>query len=60
MKAKELKNLIDSSGKRGVVTYKGKDARKKFDDSARQNKINMISRFLGDQTKEVEKILSCK
>lgn len=60
MKAKEIKNLIDSSSKRGVVRYKGKDKRKSFDESINQKKIQFISTFIGDKIEEVMKILSVK
>ncbi|WP_185286190.1 hypothetical protein [Chryseobacterium indologenes] len=57
MIAKELKQIIRSSGKRGVVAYKGKNTRKDFDESVSQKKINLISSFIGNQREEVAKIL---
>lgn len=53
----QLKSMIHISGKRGVVTYKGKDTRKEFDESVSLKKINLISNFIGNKTEEVAKIL---
>ncbi|MGE8555015.1 MAG: hypothetical protein ACN6OB_13940 [Chryseobacterium jejuense] len=57
MTNKELKQIIRSSGKRGVVSYRGKGTRKEFDESFSQNKINVISNFIGDKMEEITKIL---
>ncbi|AZB24288.1 hypothetical protein EG339_06530 [Chryseobacterium bernardetii] len=57
MKKVELRKLIDTSEKRGVVVYKGKDARKKFDESVTQKKLIIFSKLIGDKIGEVKRIL---
>ncbi|WP_330744922.1 hypothetical protein [Chryseobacterium sp. CP-77] len=58
MKKGELRKLIDTTEKRGVVVYKGKDTRKKFDESVTQNKLIIFSKLIGDKTEEIKKILT--
>ncbi|VEH18273.1 Uncharacterised protein [Chryseobacterium nakagawai] len=53
-----LKEIIRASGKRGVVTYKGKDTRKEFDESVNLKKVNLISNFIGNKIEVVAQILS--
>lgn len=53
----DFKEIIRASGKRGVVSYKGKDKRKNFDESVSLKKVNLISKFIGDKTEEVAKFL---
>lgn len=57
MASTELKQFIQTSGKRGIVAYKGKDTRKKFDESVNLKKVNLISNFVGNKVEEVAKIL---
>ncbi|WP_165602553.1 hypothetical protein [Chryseobacterium arthrosphaerae] len=58
MIAKELKQIIWNSGKRGVVAYKGKDTRKEFDERVNRKKLDQISSFIGNKIEEVVQILS--
>ncbi|UEQ75246.1 hypothetical protein [Chryseobacterium arthrosphaerae] len=58
MIAKELKQIIRRSEKRGIVTYKGKDARKEFDESVSQKKISLMVNFIREKTEDVSRILS--
>ncbi|WP_185246253.1 hypothetical protein [Chryseobacterium bernardetii] len=58
MKTEEIKILIEASGKRGVVVYKGKDTRKEFDESVNLKKVNLSSNFIGNKIEEVAQILS--
>ncbi|UCA58612.1 hypothetical protein KB553_16360 [Chryseobacterium rhizoplanae] len=58
MKTEEIKRLIEASGKRGVVVYKGKDTRKEFDESVNLKKVNLSSNFIGNKIEEVAQILS--
>ncbi|WP_241315926.1 hypothetical protein [Chryseobacterium arthrosphaerae] len=58
MNATEIKKLINSSGKRGNVKYKGKDERTKFDESGNLKKSRLISDFIGNQIDKVAEILS--
>lgn len=53
----QLKSMIHISGKRGFVTYKGKDTRKEFDESLTLKKVNLISNFIGDKAQEIKTIL---
>jgi hypothetical protein len=53
-----LRQLIDRSGKRTVVTYKGKDKRTKYDDSVTNKKMQIINNLIGGNTEEIAKILS--
>lgn len=57
MKETELRELIKASGKRGVVTYKGKDKRTQFDESVTDKKMQNFKAFIGDKIDEVAKIL---
>lgn len=57
MKVIELRNLIRTAGKRGAVSYREKEKRKKFDESVSLKKVNLISNFLGNKAEEVAKIL---
>lgn len=52
------KKLINSSGKRGDVTYRGNDERIKFDESGNRKKSRLISNFIGNQIDKVAEILS--
>lgn len=58
MKTEDIKRLIEDSGKRGVVVYKGKDTRKEFDESVNLKKVNLSSNFIGNKIEEVVQILS--
>ncbi|AZB25434.1 hypothetical protein EG339_13020 [Chryseobacterium bernardetii] len=54
---KKIKQLIESSGKKGAVTYKGKDKRKQFDESVTHKKLQAFIHFVGDKTKVISQIL---
>jgi hypothetical protein len=43
-----IQELIEKSGKRSTVTYKGKDKRVKFDENFGKEKLNKIISALGD------------
>lgn len=54
---KKIKQLIESSGKKGAVEYKGKDERKQFDESVTHKKLQAFIHFVGDKTKVISQIL---
>ncbi|WP_312391141.1 hypothetical protein [Chryseobacterium sp.] len=57
---KKIKKLIDKSGKRGFVTYKGKDKRIAFDESVTSKKLEQFKNFVGDKTEDLLKVLTKK
>ncbi|OCA80573.1 hypothetical protein BBH99_00275 [Chryseobacterium contaminans] len=58
MTTAKLKQVIHTSGKRAIVTYKGKDTRREFDESISLKKVNLISNFIGDKIEEIKTILA--
>ncbi|OCA77561.1 hypothetical protein BBI01_03685 [Chryseobacterium artocarpi] len=58
MKKSELRKLINTSGKRGDVVYKGKDKRKEFDEGVSMKKVKLISNFIGNKTDKIRQILT--
>lgn len=56
--ATTIRQQIEMSGKKTVVTYKGKDKRTSFDESVPQKKVELISKFIGDKSSILAKILN--
>ncbi|WP_394773259.1 hypothetical protein [Flavobacterium sp.] len=48
-----LKNLLEKSGKKTAVTFANKDKRNSLDESFGKNKIEIASKFIGNDENSV-------
>jgi len=49
----QLKSIIDRSGKKTTVSFKGKDKRTSFDETFEKSKMDLAARFIGDEKNSV-------
>jgi len=55
-----IKNILDKSGKKSTVTYKNKENRKSFDETFGKEKMEIASKFIGDNSVNLSKKLDTK
>jgi hypothetical protein len=55
-----IKDILDRSGKKTVVSYQGKDNRKSFDETFGKNKMEIASKIIGDNSISLSKKLALK
>lgn len=48
-----LKNILEKSGKKTVISFKDKDKRKSLDESFGKNKIEIVSKFIGSEQNSI-------
>ncbi|MBF4517491.1 hypothetical protein IRZ71_14090 [Flavobacterium sp. ANB] len=55
-----IKNILDKSGKKSTVSYKDKENRKSFDETFGKEKMEIASKFIGDDSINLSKKLATK
>ncbi|MDR7208865.1 hypothetical protein [Flavobacterium piscis] len=55
-----IKDILDKSGKKTVVSYKDKENRKSFDETFGKNKMEIASKIIGDNSISLSKKLAAK
>ena len=55
-----IKDILDKSGKKTVVSYKNKDNRQSFDETFGKNKMEIASKIIGDNSISFSKKLALK
>jgi hypothetical protein len=55
-----IKDILDKSGKKTVVSYKDKDNRQSFDETFGKNKMEIASKIIGDNSISLSKKLALK
>ncbi|MCB9234816.1 MAG: hypothetical protein H6581_24395 [Bacteroidia bacterium] len=47
--SEKLKNIIEKSGKKGTVSFKGKENRTSFDESFGRKKVELVKTLIGSE-----------
>jgi len=55
-----LKNILDQSVKKTTVSYQDKENRKSFDETFGKTKMEIASKFIGDNSVSLSKKLAAK
>ena len=55
-----IKNILNKSGKKTTVSYKDKENRKSFDETFGKKKMEIASKFIGDNSISLSKKLATK
>ncbi|MEO7975661.1 hypothetical protein [Flavobacterium sp.] len=55
-----IKDILDKSGKKTVVSYKDKDNRQSFDETFGKNKMEIASKIIGDNSISLSEKLALK
>jgi hypothetical protein len=55
-----IKNILEKSQKKSTVSYKNKENRKSFDETFGKEKMEIASKFIGDNSVYLSKKLATK
>lgn len=55
-----IKNILDKSGKKSIVLYRDKENRKSFDENFGKEKMEIASKFIGENSVYLSKKLDTK
>ncbi|MCI9843992.1 hypothetical protein [Flavobacterium pectinovorum] len=55
-----IKNILEKSGKKSTVSYKNKENRKSFDETFGKEKMEIASKFIGNNSVDFSKKLATK
>lgn len=55
-----IKNILDKSGKKSTVFYRDKENRKSFDENFGKEKMEIASKFIGENSVYLSKKLDTK